>query len=193
MIKMVCIGCSAGGISALQTLLSNLKRPLKAPLVIVQHITNSVGIDLKLVFGRFYKGPVYEVIDKMEPQKGEVYFAPPGYHLLLEKDQTFSLSQDEPVRFARPSIDVFMESAVYVYGSELCGVLLTGANNDGAEGMSMIHEAGGVTIVQDPQDAEASMMPQSAIDLLRPTFVLPLKDISDRIEKLMESNQYEKS
>lgn len=183
-LRMICIGASAGGISALQQLLTHFDKHFTIPIVVVQHISRSSEIDLDLVFGRFFSGEVREARDKEIILPNHVYFAPSAYHLLMEPDWTLSLSQDDPVNYSRPSIDVFMESAAEILGSGLCGVLLTGANNDGARGIKCIQENGGVTIVQDPATAESFMMPQAALNLMTPDFVLPLKGIGDQIVKL---------
>ncbi|HEY2255975.1 MAG TPA: chemotaxis protein CheB, partial [Variovorax sp.] len=105
---------------------------------------------------------------------GTVYFAPPGYHLSIERDRSFSLSCEPPVLFSRPAIDLLMASAADAYGPALAGVLLTGANDDGAEGLLRIHRAGGLTIVQDPDEALVSIMPLAALKAHAPDFVLPL-------------------
>lgn len=183
-LRMVCIGASAGGIQAIQQVLADLQSRTNVPIVVIQHISRSHEINLPMIFGRFYSGEIIEPGDKEDILPGRVYFAPSGYHLLMERDWTFSLSQEDPVNYSRPSIDVFMESAAEIVGAGLCGILLTGANNDGAFGIKCVHECGGVTIVQDPRTAEANTMPQSALDIVRPDFVLPLNGIGDQIVKL---------
>jgi two-component system chemotaxis response regulator CheB len=121
--------------------------------------------------------PVREAADKEAIAPGTVYFAGSGYHLSVERDFTFSLSCEPPVHFARPAIDVLMESGADAYGPGLVGILLTGANHDGAAGMAAIHANGGLTIVQDPADAQVATMPQSAIDRFSPHLILPLARI----------------
>jgi two-component system chemotaxis response regulator CheB len=121
--------------------------------------------------------PVREAQDKEPIQPGTVYFAGSGYHLSIEQDRSFSLSCEPPVQFARPAIDILMESAADVYGPALAGILLTGANYDGADGMCRIRERGGLTIVQDPEEAQASTMPEEAIRRCAPHLVLPLAGI----------------
>ncbi len=125
-----------------------------------------------------------EAADKQAIEPGTVYFAPSGYHLLVENDMSFSLSCDPREHFSRPSIDVMMDSAADAWGPGLAGVLLTGANEDGAAGLSRVGKAGGLTVVQDPAEAQSSTMPQAAIDLKSPDFVLPLKDIKTLIARL---------
>ena len=121
--------------------------------------------------------PVREARDKEPIVAGTVYFAGAGYHLSVEEERSFSLSCEPPVQFARPAIDVLMESAADVFGEALAGILLTGANFDGADGMRRIRERGGLTIVQDPEEAQVSTMPEEAIRRCAPHLVLPLADI----------------
>jgi two-component system chemotaxis response regulator CheB len=186
--ELVCIGASAGGVSALQKILTGFKTSISVPIVVVQHMAESSRINLDMVFGTSFNGLLKEPIDKEVVMPGTVYFAPSGYHLLLEKDLSLSLSQDEPINFARPSIDVFMESAALALGPKVCGVLLTGASSDGAIGMKEIKAAGGYTIVQDPQTAEIKMMPQSALDIMDPDRILRLEEIPAEIQKLLLGN-----
>ena len=110
-----------------------------------------------------------------------VWFAPSNYHLLIERDRTFSLSVDEPVNFSRPSIDVLFESAAECFGDELCAIVLTGANDDGALGASTVRQAGGLVIVQDPRTADSQQMPQAAISRAKPQIVASLPEIADFI------------
>jgi two-component system chemotaxis response regulator CheB len=120
---------------------------------------------------------IKEADEKENIQAGYVYFAPPNYHLLIENDKTFSLSTDEKVNYSRPSIDVLFESAANAYGPRLAAIILTGANNDGAEGLRRIKQKGGLVIVQDPQSAENSYMPAAALKAVKPDFVLSLVEI----------------
>lgn len=185
--KLVVIGCSAGGVTALQTILSQLPKLPGVPIVVVQHIPAHAALDLELVFGRFFSGRIVEATDKTPLEPGHVYFAPPSYHLLVESDHTLSLSQDDPVNFARPSIDVLFESAAFSLRHEVCGVLLTGSNADGAQGLRKIKDRQGYTMVQDPATAEATAMPQSALDLFTPDYVAGLADIGRRIAQTVKN------
>lgn len=180
-ISVIVIGTSAGGIQALQTIFKALPKNFSLPIVVTQHIAATVRVQLQLVFGANLEIIFEEAKDKTELLPGHVYFAPPNYHLLLERDHSLSVSQDEPVHFARPSIDVCFTSAAHSLGEQVCGILLTGANSDGAIGLRTIANNGGFTIVQDPKEAEFSTMPQSALDLFKPTAVLALKDIIQKI------------
>ena len=120
--------------------------------------------------------PVHEPEDK-EPIAAGIWFAAPDYHLLVEADRTFSLSIDEPVKFSRPSIDVLFESAARVYGPDLLGVVLTGANDDGAAGSEMIRKLGGAVAVQDPDTALAAEMPRAAIRRAHPQWIGAVHDL----------------
>jgi two-component system chemotaxis response regulator CheB len=115
---------------------------------------------------------------------GCIYFAPANYHLVIENDKTFSLNIDRKINFSRPSIDCLFFSASDVYRDKLLGILLTGANNDGAKGMKYIQINGGLTIVQDPKDAEVSSMPMSAIEIMKPDWILPLNKIAEKLMNL---------
>jgi two-component system chemotaxis response regulator CheB len=128
--------------------------------------------------------PLQEAFDKVAIEPGHVYVAPAGYHLLVEPGRTLALSVDEPVNFARPSIDVLFESAAYVYRARLLGIVLTGANDDGARGLATIRASGGYAWVQRPDTAVASVMPASAIEIAGADRVLELRQIADELAGL---------
>ena len=176
-IEAVVIGASAGGVGALLHLLPGLPAGYGRPLVALLHLPENRQSQLAEVFRQRMALPVREAADKEPVSSGTLYFAGSGYHLSVEQDRTFSLSCEAPWHFARPSIDFLMESAADAYGPRLLGILLTGANNDGAAGMAAIGAAGGLTVVQDPDEAEVATMPREAIKLRAPDLVLPLKDI----------------
>jgi two-component system, chemotaxis family, protein-glutamate methylesterase/glutaminase len=176
-VEAVMLGASAGGIEALLALLHELPSPWSLPVVIVLHLPEGHESHLAEIFAERLLLPVHEAADKMPIAPGHVYFAPPGYHLSVERDRRFSLSCEPPVHFSRPSIDVLMASAADAYGAALAGVLLTGANDDGAEGLRRIHLAGGITAVQDPDEARIPAMPQAALALHSPDHVLPLRKL----------------
>lgn len=181
--KLIAIGASAGGIFAVQRLLGSLSRALELPIVVVQHLPRSLELNLPLVYGASGR-KLFEAIDKTPLEPWGVYFAPPGYHLLVERDLTLSLSQDEPVHHACPSIDVTFESIAANFGAAACGVLLTGANSDGAQGLKEIAREGGATFVQDPSEAEARVMPAAALERFTPDFVGTLDEIAGRLSQL---------
>jgi two-component system chemotaxis response regulator CheB len=174
--RIVVIGTSAGGVAVLYELLKTLPKEFSLPLVVIQHLPDTSRIDVT----RVYPSSAHDLIeieDKMPVESGRVYFAPGGYHVLFEKDQTFSLTQDEPVRFSRPSIDVCFESAIQVFGDKVIALVLTGANDDGAEGLAAVKHAGGVTAVQDPETAEFSEMPKAALNMGKPDFILNAREL----------------
>jgi two-component system chemotaxis response regulator CheB len=175
--EAVVIGASAGGVNALMQVLPALPRGYRIPIVVVLHVRSGRHNQLVEIFQQRLMLPVSEAGDKEDIIPGTLYFAPAGYHLLLENDRSFSLSCDAPLHFARPAIDVTMETAADAYGARLAGVLLTGANDDGAAGMAAIGRAGGLTVVQDPAEANVGVMPQEAIRTRPPDLVLPLEQI----------------
>lgn len=181
MIKAIVIGASAGGLQALSTLFSLLPIDLKVPLVIVQHMHWSENDGWISVFEPGCPLVVKEAEDKEEICAATVYFAPPDYHLLIERDGTFALSVDEKVNYSRPSVDVLFESAAHVYHSQLLAIVLTGANNDGAEGIRVVKKCGGTTIAQDPATAPFAAMPQAAIDTGAIDKVFSLEEIGEFI------------
>ena len=177
-IELVVIGASAGGVAALLTLLAPLPAGHALPVVVVLHLLPRHESQLVRVLSHRLTLPVREPRDKAPIEPGCIYVAGADYHLLIESDHSFSFSSEPPVSFSRPSIDVLMQSAADAYGPALAGVLLTGANMDGAEGMAAIHAAGGLTIVQQPADAAVPTMPAAAIARSRPDHVLPLPAIA---------------
>ena len=176
-VEAVVVGASAGGIEALLALLHGIPPPWRLPVVVVLHLPEGHQSHLAEIFAERLHMPVHEAADKMPVAPDSLYFAPPGYHLSIERDRCFSLSCEPPVRFSRPSIDVLMASAADAYGTALAGFLLTGANDDGAEGLLRIHMAGGITAVQDPEEAQIPTMPRAAIARHRPDHVLALREL----------------
>lgn len=175
--EAIVIGVSSGGLDALKILFSLLPADFGMPLIIVQHLSpRSEGEWIKLLDQK-NRISVTEIEEKENMQAGTAYFAPPNYHVLLEKDRTFSLSADARVNFARPSVDVLFDSAADVLGDKLIGIILTGANNDGAAGLKKIKLNGGLTIVQDPATSSAPAMPRAAIAAMKPDHILSLPDI----------------
>lgn len=183
-IEALVIGASAGGIDALLRMLPGLPAPLNYPVVVLLHLPDERDSRLAEVFQQHLPMPVLQAQDKATLAAGTVYFAAPGYHLSIENDRSFSLSQEDPVHFSRPAIDMLMTSAADAYGASLCGMLLTGASADGAAGLAAIGKAGGLTIVQDPLEAEIATMPAAAIRLRPPNLILPLRDIRSLLATL---------
>jgi two-component system, chemotaxis family, protein-glutamate methylesterase/glutaminase len=178
-IDAVAIGASAGGVDVLSVLLSSLPASCRASFIIVLHIPRERPSLLPDVFGARCALPVREAEDKEPVQPGTVYFAPPDYHLLLDRGPAFALSSDEPVHFSRPSIDVLFDSAADIYGERLLGLILTGANQDGAEGLAAIGRAGGRTVVQEPAGAAVPFLPEAALQAGPVDFVLSLAQLQE--------------
>lgn len=176
-IQAVVIGASAGGVDALMEILPGLPASFGLPIVVVLHLSESRQSKLAEIFMRRTPLQVREASDKETLTPGTLYFAPSGYHLLVETDHSLSLSCEAHVHFSRPSIDVLMESAADAYGVGLAGVLLTGANADGARGLDKIGRQGGLSVVQDPAEARMPAMPEAAIRLRQPDLILDLKSI----------------
>ncbi|MFC0252970.1 chemotaxis protein CheB [Massilia consociata] len=183
-VELVVIGGSAGGVDALVGLLPALPTGFGPAVTCILHVPADRESRLAELFGMRSALPVREARDKESVEPGIIYFAGAGYHLSIERDRTFSLSCEPPVHFARPAIDVLMESAADAYGPALAGILLTGANHDGAEGMRRIRARGGLTVVQDPLEAQASTMPEEAIRRCAPHLVLPLSGIRALLPQL---------
>lgn len=183
-IEAVVIGASAGGVTALLTLLTGLPETFRLPIVAVLHLPEDRDSLLVEIFQHRLPIAVREAADKESIAPATLYFAAPGYHLSVEMDRTFSLSCEAPVHYSRPSIDVLMASAADAYGASLAGILLTGANFDGAAGLAKIQQQGGLTVVQDPAEAEVATMPEAAIRKLRPNFILTLDGIRSLLLKL---------
>ena len=175
--RAVVIGASAGGTVALQKILPFLPAQFPLPVVIAQHLHPLQDGAAIVHYSGGSELVVKDADEKESVRPGFVYFAPPNYHLLIEDDNTFSLSVDEKVHFTRPSIDVLFESAADAYGASLVGIVLSGANQDGAAGLSRVKQRGGLTVVQDPQDAEVSYMPRFAIEVASPDHILTAEGI----------------
>lgn len=184
--KAIVLGTSAGGLAALTQLLSPLPKDYPLPILIVQHRHKDQRTLLEEILQAKCRIQIKQADEKEQIENGIVYIAPPDYHLLVEKDHTFSLTYDAHVSHSRPSIDVLFETAAAVYKSALMGILLTGANKDGTAGMKAIKAAGGLTIAQAPLEAEYPYMPQAAIDAGHAARVLTLKDI---LQELMNIGQ----
>jgi len=177
------VGCSAGGMEALSQLLRGIKPEIDAAVAIVQHLGPSMDNYLVSHLRGQTPLPLHEATDKIPMEYGHVYVAPPNYHLLVEKDRTFSLSLEGRVNFARPSIDVLFESAARAFGEAVIAVILTGANRDGSEGCREVKERGGVVLVQDPETAEHRTMPDAAVRSI-PHLVAALNDLAVEINRL---------
>ncbi len=184
MIKAIAIGTSHGGIQAIKTIVAALPPDFKIPIFIVLHIGRNSNISFIEILRKLTGLTIKEAEEKEKIEQHTIYFAPPNYHLQVEDNFTLSLSTAGKVNFSRPSIDILFETAGWAYGDKLLGVLLTGANNDGANGLGCIKFRGGATIVENPKTARAPEMPASAIRLCTPDFILDLNDIGKKIVEL---------
>jgi two-component system chemotaxis response regulator CheB len=173
---IVMVGTSWGGLAALRTLVTGLPESLAMAVAIVQHRHKDSDHLLRTLLQERSALTVCEVEDKMPIEHGTVYVAPPDYHTLIEPGH-FALSTEAPVRFSRPSIDVAFGSAADSYGHRTVGVVLTGANRDGAEGLRLISDRGGLALVQDPVTAESPTMPRAAAQAVPRARVMPLEEI----------------
>ena len=185
--KAIVIGVSSGGMNAMKFMSSTLPLGFSIPIIIVQHIgarSDNQWINFLNQSGNL---KMKEADEKEKIEQGAVYVAPANYHLLIEKNKTFSLTIDEKVNFSRPSIDVLFESAARAYTDSLIGIILTGANKDGTAGITRIKKYGGLTIVEDPNTAESPSMPASAIASIVPDHILPLAGIVALLIKIADS------
>jgi len=181
--EIVVVGTSWGGLSALRELILGLPGTLGLPIVVVQHRHRQSDHLLTSLLQDETPLCVCEVEDKAPIVGGNVYVAPADYHLLIDAGQ-FTLSMDEPVRYSRPSIDVTFQSAADSFGARTVGVVLTGANADGAQGLKRIHDRGGMAIVQLPATAESPAMPAAALDAVPTARVMTIGEIAAAISAL---------
>jgi two-component system, chemotaxis family, protein-glutamate methylesterase/glutaminase len=187
--QAIVIGASAGALETLSAILPGLPRDYPLPVLVVVHIRPDRHSVLAELFAAKCAMAVAEAQDKEPIAPGTIYFAPPDYHLLVEMDRTLSLSSDEAVFFSRPAIDVLFESAADAYGETLAGIVLSGANQDGAEGLLAVAQAGGAAIVQAPATAFAAAMPEAALALTPHALVLAPADILDYLKTLARNHR----
>ena len=175
---LIAVGASWGGLQAVGTLLDGLRSEVDAPVVVVQHRGPQAhrGL-LEVLLQEHVERRVSEPDDKTPIERSHVYVAPADYHLLVE-DGRFALSLEQHVNYARPSVDVLFQSVAEEYGERAIGIVLTGANLDGAAGLAAIKARGGVAIVQDPASAARGTMPEAAIAATEADAVLPLEEIA---------------
>lgn len=190
MYEAAVIGVSAGGMHALKTIIPALPAGFPLPIAIVQHLCAQSDTFLAEHLNRLSAVTVKEAEDKETLRPGTAYLAPAGYHLLIEPNKSFSLSVDDKVNFSRPSIDLLFESAADAFGERLIGIVLTGANADGAEGLKAIKHHGGLAIVQDPKTAETPYMPQAALNAAPIDYILNLESIASLLRQLCEGKSH---
>jgi len=193
-IETIVIGVSAGGMNALSEIFQQLRPDFRLPLLIVQHLHPHQGNFHIEYFSEIAPIPVQEIEEKQPIRPARIYFAPANYHALIESDKTFALSVDEKVNYARPSIDVLFETASEVFQHHLLGIILTGANRDGSQGLRQIADFGGKTIVQNPDTAQFAAMPQFALEAAPNSQSLTLSEIVAVLNsihpKLSDLSQY---
>ncbi len=186
---VLALGASWGGVEVLSSLVADLPENWRVPVVIVQHQHPYAGNALQRILSRLTTLPVIDVEDKDKLMPAHVYIAPANYHLLIEQDGSFSLSLEAAVNFSRPSIDVTFSSLARVYQQRCIGVLLTGANDDGAQGIKDIKAGGGYTIAQQPDSAEAPVMPAAAIATGAVDAILTPQEIIPALLQLLDGNR----
>ncbi|MDO6432733.1 chemotaxis protein CheB [Flavitalea sp. BT771] len=185
--EAVVIGVSAGGLMVLSGILKELPGDYPMPLIVIQHRSKDERTLLEEVLQDKCVISIRQANEKERIDRSKVYFAPPDYHLLIERDHTFSLTCDDPVNFSRPSIDLLFETASEVYKDKLVAVILTGANRDGAEGIRAVRQRGGLTIAQDPATALFPDMPRAAIDTGSVQHILNAAKIKDLLLQLAKN------
>lgn len=185
----IAVGCSQGGFNALRILLGGLDPALPQAVLICCHTSGNIA-DLCKLLANHSMLPVSEACERQPASGGSVHVAPGGYHLLVESNRHFALSVDEAVRHSRPSIDVMFSSAADVYQAGLIGVVLTGANSDGADGLARIRVRGGVAVVQTPESSESPAMPRAALDVAGADHCVPLEQIAPLLNRLCMASTY---
>ena len=182
--KIIIIAGSSGSVNVLLKMLPLVEREHSVPILVVLHRKASDGNMLETILQLKSKIKVTEIEDKMPIKNDTIYVAPANYHVLIENNHEFTLDYSEKVNFSRPNIDVCMNSLVDVYGSKIIGILLSGANEDGAEGLKRISESGGFTIIQSPKSCKFPIMPEAAEKLLKPNLKLTPEQIAEFITNL---------
>jgi two-component system chemotaxis response regulator CheB len=182
--KILLLAGSAGGFSVILHILKSLERPIRIPVIVIVHRNPKYASSIEDTLSKALVQKIKTADDKEAIENGTIYFAPAGYHLLVEPDYSFSLDISEPVQYSRPSIDVTFESVAEIYKENCTAILFSGANQDGAQGLLMIKRYGGTTFVQDPVTAEVPIMPEAAIQLDAQERILSIQEIKDYIKQL---------
>lgn len=180
--ELVLIGGSAGSFKAIFRAVKSFSVNLNKAVIIIIHRKKNFFSEIEKLFAENSRISLREICDKEEIRKNTIYIAPANYHVLIEKEQIFSLDVSDAVWYSKPSIDVTFESAADVYGDKCTAILLSGANQDGAEGLLKLRNCGALTIVQDPDEAEMSEMPRAAIAVNAAECVLLNKDIFELLQ-----------
>lgn len=183
-VKLILIGGSAGSLQVILKLISTIGKEFSIPVVILLHRTPTAEKLLEELLSTKTNLKVKEIEEKERPEPGHLYVCPADYHILFEPDGSFTLDYSEKVNFSRPSIDVGFQSAADAFGEHLVCILLSGANSDGAEGLAYVKESKGITIVQDPAEAEVSYMPQFAMEYMKVDHIMNTEEIKQFIKGL---------
>lgn len=187
--QLIVIGISAGGINFMSKLLSELTSDFTIPIVVIQHIADSSKGTWVKMLNEQHPLTIKEADEKEKITENTIYFAPANYHLLIEQNKTFTLTLEDKVNYARPSIDVTFETAADCFQENLIGIIGTGANSDGAKGLRKIKYTGGHTIVEDPSLAETPSMPEAAIRTAQPDLVLSNEAITKYMNQINKKQQ----
>jgi two-component system chemotaxis response regulator CheB len=182
--KLLVIGGSAGSLQVILSLLAAIEDDFPMPVLIVLHRNGGFESSLEDLFSSRTHLPIREVEEKDPLRAGTIYLCPADYHVLLEKDHSFSLDYSERVHFSRPSIDVTFRSAADIFGPGLICLLLSGGNADGTEGMQYAQGRGGLTMAQDPATADVPYMPRHAISRMKVDFIIPTDEIPGFVHQL---------
>lgn len=184
--QCIVIGSSYGGIEALSHLLPAIKDVCTLPILVTQHIKGTRYSNIASCFSQYCACRIYEAEHSMLIEDDCIYFAPPDYHMLVSDQHKLILSADERVNYSRPSIDELFETASETYQQHLIAIILTGANQDGANGIRVAHQHEGFTIAQEPKQAKAATMPQAAIDTGHIDAICRLENIASAVKAVIE-------
>jgi two-component system chemotaxis response regulator CheB len=183
-IELIVIGGSAGSLQVILEMIKKLNDKIAAPILLVLHRKAHSNNVLQALLQQLSPLEVVEIDDKTEIEPNKIYITPADYHLLFEDKKTMSLDSSEKMNYSRPSIDVTFKSAAEIYGENLIGVLLSGANADGVEGLSYIKKNNGTVWIQDPETAEVDYMPKHAIETVEYDLIIKPEDLPKYINQL---------
>lgn len=182
--KAIVLGGSAGSIRLISFLFKNLSKSFSTPLIMALHRANEKNSNLRNFFQEIINLPIIEPLHAMPIEPGKIYMAPAGLHIVVEENYIVNIDNSPLVHYSKPSIDVLFLSAAEIYKEDLTGILVTGSNEDGAIGIKSINDNGGITIVQDPQEAPLSRMPSSAIKHSKVTHIYKTNQILEYLNQL---------
>lgn len=175
--KIIVIGGSAGSFTIVTKILSKLPKNYKFPIIMCLHRLKHIRAGFAEALSIKSNLAVVEPFDKQKIEAGKVFLAPANYHMYVNKDRTFTLSIEEPVNHSRPAIDITFVSASHIFKDKMVGIILSGANNDGAYGFKKTKDNGGITIIQNPDECQVTTMPMSCVKLAEPHHILNSDEI----------------